>query len=168
MNNLHGHKTQYCMPPIKSEGPHPGNAPPLYIPGRIRLPVHLGWKHTTTFRQCISISLNSLQVASVLKVLIKWGPSKMQLLAAAKCQNLSVVRISNAMTTRPPTKTRGIQLSSPIFQATSPIQMLFLITTMKSSASIQSSLHVVGMESKMIKDLQITVKTRCLCAFPFL
>ena len=67
-----------------------------------------------------------------------------------------------------PTKTRGIQLSSPIFQATSPIQMLFLITTMKSSASIQSTLHVVGMESKMIKDLQITVKTRCLCAFPFL
>lgn len=80
------------MPAIKSEGPHPGNAPPLYIPGRIRLPVHLGWKHTTTFRQCISVSLNSLQVASVLKVLIKWGPSKMQLLAAAKCQNLSVVK----------------------------------------------------------------------------
>ena len=65
-----------------------------------------------------------------------------------------------------PTKTRGIQLLSPIFQATSPIQMLFLITTMKSHASIQSTLHVVGMESKMIKDLQITVKTRCLCAFP--
>lgn len=63
-----------------------------------------------------------------------------------------------------PTKTRGIQLLPPLFQATSPSQMLFLITTM-SPASIQSILHVVGMESKMVKDFQTTVKARCLCAF---